>query len=189
MVAAQLMCPALTHLQKQPPYLAYYYSPYYSIWPRLVFAVPGTLPRSPFCRCFVWLSEILHCERRLRLAPIWLCLDCEGVAYGWARAQSCIYCGEHRVIGTDDVYSPDENPTRYRLLFFHPRQWAQVEAAATRAHQTPRELLSEREAAPVILICDEPVQDGKLVLFPKPSTDGKAGPGPVEGNTDKNRED
>ena len=149
--------------------------------------VPGTSRRSSFCRCFVWLSEILHCERKLRLAPIWLCLDCEGVAYGWARSHSCIYCGKSRVVGTDATYRPDENPTDYRLLFLHPKQWAQVEATAILVHQTPRELLSEREQAPIILIRDEPVQNGKLILLPKPPPDGKAGPGPAEGNTDKNR--
>ena len=123
------------------------------------------------------------------MAPIWLCLDCEGVAYGWARTGSCIYCGESRVVGTDDGYRPDENPTDYRLLFLHPRQWAKVEAAATLAHKTPREFLSKREEASVIFICDEPVQNGKLILLPKLPTDGKAGPEPAEGNTDKNRED
>ena len=122
------------------------------------------------------------------MAPIWLCLDCEGVAYGWARSHSCIYCGKSRVVGTDDAYRPDENPADYRLLLFHPREWAQVEAAAIRADQTPQELLSECEQAPIILIRDEPVQGGKLILLPKLPTDGKAGPEPAEGNTDRNRE-
>jgi len=43
MVTAQLMCPALTHLQEQSLYLAYYYSRYYCIWPTLVFAGAGHL--------------------------------------------------------------------------------------------------------------------------------------------------
>ena len=99
------------------------------------------------------------------MPPIWLCLDCEGVAYGWARGYPCIYCGSSRLVGTDVVYYPDENPTDYRLVFLPPKQWAQLEAEALLADKTCSELLSEREQAPVVLICDERVQGGKLVLF------------------------
>ncbi len=107
------------------------------------------------------------------MPPIQLCLDCEGVAYGWARGHHCIYCGGARVVATDDVYRPDENPTDYRLVFLSPKHWAQLEVAAILAHRTPGELLSEREHAPIILIRAEPVQDGKLVLLQKPLTEMK----------------
>lgn len=107
------------------------------------------------------------------MPPIWLCLDCEGVAYGWAKGHPCIYCGGPHLVGTDEVYRPEVNLTGYRLVFLHPRQWAQVEVAAILAHQSTRELLSKREQAPIILIRDEPVQDGKLVLLRKPLTDTK----------------
>ena len=99
------------------------------------------------------------------MPPMWFCLDCEGVAYGWAPGGDCIYCGGPNVVGTDEATYKREPPTDSRLLFIPPRQWAELEAEAILADKSIRDLLAEREGAPVVRIRDEPVQHGKLVLL------------------------
>ncbi len=99
------------------------------------------------------------------MPPIWFCLECERVAYGWAMSESCIYCESPRVRATDEVYFREPRPTDYRLLFVPPKQWAELEAESARADKSPRELIAERENAPVERIRDEPVQHGKLILL------------------------
>ncbi len=99
------------------------------------------------------------------MPPMWFCLDCEGVAYGWAPGGDCIYCGGPNVVGTDGATYKREPPTDSRLLFIPPRRWTELEAEAILADKSIRDLLAEREGAPVVRIRDEPVQHGKLVLL------------------------
>lgn len=99
------------------------------------------------------------------MPPIWFCLDCERVAYGWAPGGSCIYCDGPNVVGTEGATYKGEPPTDYRLVFLPRSQWTQLEAEAILKDTSVRELLVEREGAPVERIRDEPVQHGKLVLL------------------------
>ncbi len=98
------------------------------------------------------------------MPPVWLCPDCEGVAYGWARGP-CIYCGSDRFVSTDPASVMDDRPQEFRLLHFTYTAWAQLEAEAIVAGKSPRELIAEREAAEVVLIRDEPSDKGQLVLL------------------------
>ena len=98
------------------------------------------------------------------MPPVWLCPDCEGVAYGWARGP-CIHCGSERIVSTDPAGVLDDRPTEFRLLFFPEKKWAQLEAEAIIAGKSPRELVAQREKAEVVLIRDEPVDRGHLVLL------------------------
>lgn len=99
------------------------------------------------------------------MPPIWFCLDCEGVAYGWAPGGDCIYCDGPNVVGTDEATYKGEPPTDLRLVFVPPWRWAELEAEAALADRSIRDLLAELEGAPVVRIRDEPVQHGKLVLL------------------------
>ena len=98
------------------------------------------------------------------MPPIWLCPDCEGVAYGWARGP-CIHCGSARPVSTDPAGCLDDRPTEYRLLFFSEKAWAQLEAESIVAGKSARELIAEREQAVVVLVRHEPVDHGELVLL------------------------
>lgn len=99
------------------------------------------------------------------MPPIWFCLDCERVAYGWAPGGDCIYCGGPNVVGTDEATYKREPPTNSRLLFIPPRQWSELKGKALRANKSISDLLAEQEGAAVDRIRDEPVQHGKLVLL------------------------
>jgi hypothetical protein len=98
------------------------------------------------------------------MPPIWLCPDCEGVAYGWARGP-CIYCGSDRFVSTDPSGILDERPSEFRLIFFTEKAWAQLEAEAIIAGKSPPALVAEREGAEVVLSRKEPVDHGQLVLL------------------------
>lgn len=109
------------------------------------------------------------------MPPIWLCVECEGVAYGWARGGPCIYCGDPRVVATDGISEPSRAAPDYRLLCFTDRQWAQLEAESILAGQSPRDRIAEREGMEVVLIREEPVQHGQLVLLKTDSQRAEAG--------------
>lgn len=99
------------------------------------------------------------------MPAVWFCLDCEGVAYGWAQGP-CIYCGSSQVISTHpNEHPPSESMSNYRLILIRDREWAQLEAEAIISGRSSRELLAEREQMEVVLIRDEPVEHGQLVLF------------------------
>ncbi len=98
------------------------------------------------------------------MPPIKFCLDCEGIAYGWARG-ACIHCGSPRVVATGCAASSKEQPSNYRLLFFSNREWTRLEAVATLAGRSLDELLAEREGMEVVLIREESVGHGRLVLL------------------------
>lgn len=98
------------------------------------------------------------------MPPIWLCPDCRNVAYGWARGP-CIHCGSRRVVSTDPSVQLDENSLIHQLLYLSDKEWAQLEAEAVLAGLSTRALLAEREQREVVLIRDEPVRHGRLVLL------------------------
>lgn len=107
------------------------------------------------------------------MPPIWLCPDCEGVAYGWARGP-CIHCGSDRFVSTDPGAFREKSPSEFQLLFFTQKAWAQLEAEAIVSGKSARELVAEREEAEVVLIRDEPVDRGQLVLLRARSEQSKA---------------
>lgn len=99
------------------------------------------------------------------MPPIWFCLDCKGIAYGWASGRPCIYCGSSHVVTTYPTSDSEESVPDYHLLSLSKRQWLELEAEAILAGKSPHEQLAEREQAEVILIRDEPVEHGKLTLL------------------------
>jgi hypothetical protein len=98
------------------------------------------------------------------MPPIWFCLDCEGIAYGWARG-ACIHCGSPRVVATDCLAESEGSAPKYRLLFLSNREWTHLEAVAILAGRSPRDLLAEREQMEVVLIREEAGGHGCLVLL------------------------
>lgn len=98
------------------------------------------------------------------MSPIWLCIECEGVAYGWARGP-CIHCGSPRVVATEAIADANENAPDYRLVLLTNKKWAQLEAEAILAGQSPHELIAERERMEVVLTRNEPVRHGQLILL------------------------
>lgn len=97
------------------------------------------------------------------MPPIWFCLDCEGVAYGWAQGP-CIHCGSSRLVSTRPIPPSTEHTSDYRLLLFTSKARARLEAEAILAGLTPSDLLTEQEEGEIVLIREEPVGDGLLVL-------------------------
>lgn len=113
------------------------------------------------------------------MPPIWLCPDCEGVAYGWARGP-CIYCGSTRLVSTDPAGCLDDRPTEFRLLFFTEKAWARIEVESIVAGKSTIELIAEREQAAVVLMRHEPVDHGQLVLLrPRPEISQSANGSPL----------
>jgi hypothetical protein len=110
------------------------------------------------------------------MAPKWLCLECEGIAYGWAHGP-CPYCDSPQLVGTEEAYHLEDPPTDYRLIFYPQKQWRTIEAEATLAAKSPRELLVQHERAPVVRILNEPLNDGRLVLFERQPSNHDAGIG------------
>lgn len=98
------------------------------------------------------------------MPPVWLCPDCKGVAYGWARGP-CIHCGSERIVCSEPGGVLGYGPSEFRLLSFTEKAWAQIEAEAILAGKSTRELMAEREGAEVVLMREEPVDHGQLVLF------------------------
>lgn len=100
--------------------------------------------------------------------PIWLCLDCNRVSYGWSKGIPCSYCGSSHVASTIAAGAPSERtdsaPAHY-LVYLNARQWKELNVEADRAGQSVRTLLATREHADVFSICDEPTSDGKLVVY------------------------
>lgn len=105
--------------------------------------------------------------------PIWLCTECEGVAYGWARGP-CIHCGSPRIVGTDVIRTPNEFAPHYRLVHFTAKQWAQFAAEVVVAGRPPQEMVAEREGVEVVLMREEPVANGQLFLLKAEKTRNKS---------------
>ncbi len=56
-------------------------------------------------------------------------------------------------------------PSQYRVLFFTAKEWVQLEAEAILTGQSPREFLAAREDDEIVLVREEPVGHGQLVLL------------------------
>jgi hypothetical protein len=69
------------------------------------------------------------------------------------------------VVATGCAASSKREPSNYRLLFFSNREWSRLEAVATLAGRSLDELLAEREGMEVVLIREESVGHGRLVLL------------------------
>ena len=102
------------------------------------------------------------------MVPIWICLDCENISFGWAQGD-CIYCGSSRVIGTDNNAG---GLPGYRLLYLAPREWRALTEEAQQKKVTPRGLIAAREQAQPLLIRQLANNQGHLVLL-KTGTDSK----------------
>lgn len=98
------------------------------------------------------------------MAPVWLCLKCEGLAYGWSEGP-CIHCGSPHVIGTEESQWQTDITARYDLLLIPAKAWEKLLAEAGAADRSPAELLAEREDAVVVSVRIDPVSNGRLVLL------------------------
>jgi hypothetical protein len=98
------------------------------------------------------------------LAPIWLYLNCDGLARGWA-AGPCIRRGSPHVIGTAKAKWQTDLTAKYNPLFVPAKAWEQLQAEAATAKRKPTERIAEREEAIVVSVREDPVSSGRLVLL------------------------
>ena len=107
------------------------------------------------------MKELAQCSAQ----GLWLCLECNGVAYGWAHGAPCIYCDSADVVGTDAAYSTPGGEKHYRLVYYTQSRWTELASSARKRHQSVKQLLAAGSHSDVILTRSEEVSEGKLVLL------------------------
>lgn len=98
------------------------------------------------------------------MPPIWACIDCRGIAYGWARC-ACIYCGSERVVGSHTEHACDGGPTDFRLVLVPAREWAAVKNEAHAPADDPVDVIARRFDMQVVWSCPDPSGHGHLILL------------------------